>query len=145
MKSAIYPGSFDPMHEGHIEIVQKACELFDKLYIVVTKNINKNHKDLIENRVIKVKEQLQHFENVEVMINENRLTGDIAKDLEIKYLVRGLRDSNDLKYEIELADANKMYHPEIETIFFVSSIEKRNISSTLLKELEHYKEIDKEK
>ncbi|WP_339020678.1 pantetheine-phosphate adenylyltransferase [Spiroplasma endosymbiont of Atherix ibis] len=139
MKSAIYPGSFDPFHEGHLNILLKATKLFDEVILVVTKNISKNNSlDLVQ-RVDKIKLKIKHLKNVKIEINQNQLTANFAKERKINYIVRGIRDSQTLDYEIELHDGNKSIYSELETVLFLSDNENRKVSSSLLKEIEKYK------
>lgn len=140
MKKALYAGSLDPIHKGHVDIIRKAIKLFDVLYVVITENINKNHKYSISERKDMVVNELKGLsDQIIVLTNEDKLTGDLALELGVKYLVRGIRDSNDLNYEIQLADANKTIYNDLETVFFTSDIDNREISSSLIKEIQHYK------
>ncbi|WP_342258840.1 pantetheine-phosphate adenylyltransferase [Spiroplasma endosymbiont of Dioctria linearis] len=139
MRRAIYPGSFDPFHEGHLNILVKATKLFDEVIVVITKNISKNENPDLKYRIEKIKSMIKGLKNVKIEINENELTAYFAKQREIKYIVRGIRDSQTLNYEIELYDGNKSIYDELETVLFLSDNKNRKVSSTLLKEIEKYK------
>ncbi|AUM62958.1 pantetheine-phosphate adenylyltransferase [Spiroplasma monobiae] len=140
MKIAIYPGSFNPFHEGHLNILTKASNLFDEIIIVVTKNITKDLNPNLLGRIKKIEQLTNNLSNVKIEINENKLTAEFAKERGIKYIIRGIRDSKTLDYEVELHDANKSIFKDLETVLFLSDNENRKISSTLLKEIEKYNE-----
>ncbi|MDE6476719.1 MAG: pantetheine-phosphate adenylyltransferase [Mycoplasmoidaceae bacterium] len=135
MKIAMFPGSFNPLHKGHIDVIRRAAQLFDKLYIVVSINVDKEQDDL-NKRFLKVKKQIQKLKlkNVEISINKE-FTIDFAKKHKCKYLVRSLRDVNDFKYELVLAQANYKLDKNIETIFFLSNPSLVNISSHAIREM----------
>lgn len=139
---AIYPGSFNPIHSGHLDIIQKAAKIFDQLIVVVTLNINKPIDDNYLNRLKQVQDLVKDLNNVSVIVNQNQLTVDVAKQVNANYIVKGLRDENDLKHELEYYDGNKLLNPSIETIFLVSDNAHREISSTVLKEIEYYKQVN---
>ncbi|AUB32050.1 pantetheine-phosphate adenylyltransferase [Spiroplasma floricola] len=139
MKKAIYPGSFDPFHDGHLNILLKAAKLFDEVILVVTKNISKDKNPDLVQRIEKIKSKIRYLDNVKIEINQNQLTANFAKERKINYIVRGIRDSQTLDYEIELHDGNKSIYSELETVLFLSDNENRKVSSSLLKEIEKYK------
>lgn len=137
---AIFPGSFDPIHEGHLNIIKKASVLFDKLYIVVTNNIEKTKQTNIQIRKKQVILACQAFNlNIEILINEKMLTSFFAKQLGVNYIIRGLRNNDDLKYEIELSFANKKLNENLETIFFITYYDINKISSTFLNQIKQLK------
>ncbi|AHI53262.1 pantetheine-phosphate adenylyltransferase [Spiroplasma culicicola] len=136
---AIYAGSFNPFHEGHEEVLKKALRIFEKIYIVISKNIFKDQNPDLLNRIAEVKQKIKHLQGVEILINEDKLTADLAKEMGVKFLIRGVRNSGDLEYEIELSDANKSLYSDLETILFIADSHKREISSSRLKEIEKYK------
>jgi len=136
---AIYPGSFSMFHDGHLRVIKKALPLFTKVYVVVTNNPQKNYQVNILDRTAAVKIMLQDIPEVEVISNENELTIDVALKLKAKYIIRGLRTQMDLQYELEMYDVNKMLESDIETIYFASDVDKRTLSSSLLKEVEKIK------
>ncbi|ATZ18924.1 phosphopantetheine adenylyltransferase [Williamsoniiplasma somnilux] len=135
---AIYPGSFNPFHEGHLNILTKALNIFDEIYIVVTKNINKINDSNFSSRMEKINKAVNN-PKVHVIINENELTIEIAKKYQCSHIIRGLRSDTDFKYELEYYDGNKFLDPNIETIYFISDHEKRKLSSTIIKEIANYK------
>ncbi|ADR24301.1 pantetheine-phosphate adenylyltransferase [Mycoplasma leachii PG50] len=139
MKTAIYPGSFNPFHKGHLNILKKAILLFDKVYVVVSKNVNKSLDPDLQSRVENIKNLIKDFDNVEIIINENKLTTTIAKELNACFIIRGLRSQTDFEYEIKYYDGFKSLDPNIEVVYFISDYDKRSLSSTILREIEFYK------
>ncbi|ASP27908.1 phosphopantetheine adenylyltransferase [Spiroplasma corruscae] len=138
-KTAIYPGSFDPFHNGHLNVLTKALKLFDFVYIVITKNINKNKSPDLESRVAKIKQMTKELSNFEIVINDKLLTIDFAKQISANFIIRGVRDLETFKNEIEYIDANRTLNTDIETILIVSDMEQRKLSSSIIKEIEFYK------
>ena len=131
-KNAVFSGSFDPMHEGHIHILKKANKLFDKVYVVISINPNKQSTSL-ENRYQQVSNFLaNHNLNNEVVLNYG-LTVEKARELGCKYLIRGVRNNMDLEYELDMQHKNKLLDKEIETVILFADIEFQKISSSRLK------------
>ncbi|VEU65797.1 phosphopantetheine adenylyltransferase [Mesomycoplasma conjunctivae] len=138
-KQAIFAGSFDPLHEGHLSIINKALKIFDHLFVVVTINPDKSDASDIEARFLSVKEQLSDFKNVTVIKNSNKLTAELAKELNIKFLVRSARNNLDLNYEMSLAAGNHQLNNDLETILFFPDYELIEYSSTLERHKKFYK------
>lgn len=136
MKNAIFPGSFDPIHGGHIDIIKRASKLFDNLYIVVSVNISKKSKPLKE-RYLETKKVVDglKLKNVKVFMNEN-FTIDFANKHKCKYIVRSLRDTKDFKYELTMAQSNYKLESNLETILFFSNPSLTNISSHAIREIQ---------
>ncbi|PPE05004.1 phosphopantetheine adenylyltransferase [Entomoplasma ellychniae] len=139
MKKAIYPGSFDPIHEGHVNIIEKASKLFDEVHVIISLNINKNNTLNSNERKELVLSKIKHLTNVFVDINESILTTEQAKKLNAKYLIRGLRSQDDFNYEVQYYDGIKALDDNLEIVYFISDEEKRTLSSSILKEIEHFK------
>lgn len=131
MKIGIYPGSFDPITNGHIDILERALTLFDKVIILVAINPNKKSRFTIEERVEMIKEATSSMKNVEVDAYDG-LTVKYAKEHGAKYLIRGLRAVTDFEYEYELTSANRFIDNEIDTVFLMSSVEKSFINSSYI-------------
>lgn len=139
-KIAIYPGSFDPLHKGHIQILKKALKLFDLIYLVVTNNPDKIEQSNLENRLNFAKKRLQNLPNIIVISNPDKLTGELAKELKANFLIRSARNISDFNYEIELAAGNKKINKNLETILIMPNYRSINYSSTLIR---HMKKLNK--
>lgn len=135
MKIAIYPGSFDPITNGHLEILQRALNIFDKVIILVAVNDNKKSRFSVEERVNMIKEAIND-DRVEVD-SYNGLTVEYAKKHNANHLIRGLRAVTDFEYEFSLASANDYIDSSIDTVFLMSKVEKSFINSSMIMELYH--------
>jgi pantetheine-phosphate adenylyltransferase len=133
LTTAIYPGSFDPITNGHIDIATRAARIFDKLFIAVFAKPDKQLVFSIDERVEMARRALGHLSNVEVRPYKT-LTGDFAREVKAKVMVRGLRMSADFEWEFELAMMNQRLFPDVETICFMASQEYQFLSSSLMKE-----------
>ena len=134
MTVAFYPGSFDPVTNGHIDIARRAALLFDKLIIGVYDRPAKHLLFTTEERLSMTEEAMRHLSNVEVK-SYNCLTVDFAQQIGAKAIVRGLRMSPDFEREFEMTLMNKQLAPEIETVCLMASTEYQFLSSSLLKEV----------
>ena len=137
MKIAIYPGSFDPITNGHLDIILRASKLFDKIYVCIAKNSSKQSFFSSEERVKMVEIATPDFENVEV-ISTDDLIVNVAKKLNATAIVRGLRAVTDFEYEFQLAAANEYIDQNIEMVFLMASLSKSFISSSSIKEFFTY-------
>lgn len=137
MKIAIYPGSFDPITNGHLDIINRASKLFDKIYVCVAKNLNKKTYFSVDERVSMVKNSLLDFPNIEV-ISTDKLIVTVAKELNATAIVRGLRAVTDFEYEFQLAAGNEYIDNNIEMVFLMASLNKSFISSSSIKEFFSY-------
>ena len=133
MTIAIYPGSFDPITNGHLDIATRAAKLFDKLIIGVYDTPNKHLLFTTKERVEMTKQAVAGLPNVEVA-SFNGLTAEFAKRLKAQTMVRGLRMSADFEREFDMAIMNKRLFPELELVCLMSSLEYQFLSSSLLKE-----------
>ena len=133
MKIAIYPGSFDPITNGHLEILKRALNIFDKVIVLVAVNENKKARFSAEERVAMIKEAVND-PRVEVD-SSNGLTVEYAKSHGAKHLIRGLRAVTDFEYEFSLASANDYIDSSIDTVFLMSKAEKSFINSSMIMEL----------
>lgn len=134
MKIGVYPGTFDPVTNGHLDIIKRASKLFDKLYVLVANNMNKTTLFTTEERVALLKDVTKNLTNIEI-VTSNLLTVDFAKSVNATAMVRGLRMVSDFEYELQLATINKSLNDEIETVFIMSSHEYSFLSSSSVKEL----------
>ena len=134
MKIAIYPGSFDPITYGHLDILKTSSEIFDKVIISVLRNSSKKSFLSVEERVELIKECTKHFNNVEVDSFEG-LTVEYAKEKGAKILIRGLRAVSDFEYEMQLSQTNSALSSDIKTIFLTTRPKYNFISSSAIKEI----------
>ena len=137
MNAAIYPGSFDPMTLGHLDIIQRASKMFDELTVSVLDNKAKNALFSVEERVSILKEAVKDLPNVEVD-SFNGLLVDYARRKNIHISVRGLRATTDFEYELQIAQTNHEIYADIETIFLTTRLEYAYLSSTIVKEVASY-------
>lgn len=136
MKTAIYPGSFDPVTLGHLDIIQRAATAFDKLIVCVLVNSEKQGIFTPEERVELLRKAI-HLDNVEVDMYSG-LLAHYARKKEARVLVKGLRAFSDFESEVQMAIVNNKLNPELDTVFFPSSQKYNYLSSTVAKELARY-------
>ena len=139
MKTAIYPGTFDPITFGHIDVIKKSLNIFDRVIVATTDNINKNYYFSIEERlnIIHIslfKDLKLNKQKIKIISFEN-LTIDLCKKYKASTIIRGLRAVSDFEYEFQLAGMNKKLNSKIETMFLMSDIENQIISSKFVKEI----------
>ncbi len=134
MRTAIFPGSFDPFTIGHYDVLQSALKLFDKVIIAVGYNTTKRGYFSPEKRVEIIKDGVIGLKNVEVC-SYTGLTIDLCRKLDINYIVRGLRTTTDFELESVIAQANKKMHPDVSTIFIPASQEFSFVSSTVARDV----------
>ncbi len=134
MTIAIYPGSFDPITNGHLDILKSGAEIFEKVIIAVSYNANKKGFLTIDERVKLIKESVTDFPNVEVDSFEG-LTVEYAKKRSASVLLRGLRTSFDFEYEMQLSQTNNALYNEIKTVFLITKPEYNFISSSCVREI----------
>ena len=134
MTIAIYPGSFDPITNGHLDILKSGSEIFDKVIIAVSYNMNKKGFLTVEERVDLIKKSVAFLPNVEVDSFEG-LTVEYAKKKQANVLLRGLRTSFDFEYELQLSQANNALYNNLKTIFLITKPEYNFISSSMVREI----------
>ena len=137
MRRAIYPGSFDPITYGHLDIITRASKLCDELIVGVLINKQKNPLFSIDERVSMIKELTDNLDNVRVEAFEG-LTVDFAKNVGAQAVIRGLRAVTDFEIELQIAQSNKVQYPELETVFLTTSLQYSYLSSTVAKEFASY-------
>ena len=133
-KIAIYPGSFDPITNGHIDLIKRASKLFDEVIVAITQNANKSSFLSIEQRISAAENSISSLKNVKVL-SFNTLLVDFAKEHNAQIIIRGLRAVSDFEYEFQLSGMNKRLNSKIETLFMTPSEEFANISSSLVREI----------
>ena len=137
--NAIYPGTFDPITYGHVDVIKKALKIVDRVIIAVSENSNKNYLFDINERLNIINKAL--FKDLKIktskikVIQFNSLTTDLCKKMNSKIILRGLRAVSDFEYEFQLAGMNRKLNNKIETVFLMSDIENQIISSRFVKEI----------
>lgn len=137
MIKAIYPGSFDPITFGHLDIIQRSAKVFDQVVIGVLNNSEKRSLFSVEERVEMITMLTSQYENVTVE-SFNGLLVDYAKSIDANIVIRGLRAVTDFEYEIQIAQTNKVEYPELETIFMTTALNYSYLSSTIVREFASY-------
>ncbi len=139
MKIAVYPGTFDPITYGHIDVIKKSLKIFDKLVVATTDNQDKNYFFSIEERIDIINNSLfkdLKFDKKKVkVISFNNLTIELCRKFNASAIIRGLRAVSDFEYEFQLAGMNKKLNSKIETMFLMSDVENQIISSKFVKEI----------
>ena len=134
MRRAIYPGSFDPLHNGHVDVLRRASRLFDEVIVAVAINHQKQTLLTVEQRVALLEESARDLENVRVLHFEGLLV-NFAREQQGTALIRGLRAVSDFEFEFQMALMNRRLQPEIETVFLTPVEQFTYLSSRLVKEI----------
>ena len=134
MKKVVYPGTFDPITNGHIDLIERACRLFDNVVIAVADSSKKNPLFTVEERVGLCKQVLAHLDNIEVS-GFNILLANFVAEKQAHAVIRGLRAVSDFEYEFQLANMNRALSPKMESIFLTPSEHLSYISSSLVREI----------
>lgn len=138
MRTACYPGSFDPITNGHVDIALRALQMFDKLYVIVSENSEKSrYMFTTSQRVEMCKKVFENYPNIEV-IEGKGLTAYQAKDLNCQAIIRGLRMVSDYEYEVQFAEINSYLAKDVDMVFLMARKEFSFISSTRVKEIHYY-------
>ena len=137
MKRAIYPGSFDPVTNGHMDIIRRSANIVDELYVGVLNNRAKNSLFSVNERVSMLEELTDDLPNVHIVSFDGLLV-DFAKDIQATIIIRGLRAVTDFEYELQIAQTNARLDKDLDTMFFTTSIEYSYVSSTIVKEIASY-------
>ena len=132
--TVIYPGTFDPITNGHVDLTERAARLFDKVVVAIAHSEKKTPLFSLEKRVELCQEALGHLDNIEVVGFSNLLT-EFAKSQDSSCVLRGLRAVADFEYEFQLANMNRAMYPEFESVFLTPSEHLSYISSTLVREI----------
>ena len=139
MNTAIYPGTFDPITFGHIDVIKKSLNIFDRVVVATTDNVNKHYHFSINERLDIINNSL--FKDLKLnkkkikIISFDNLTIDLCKKFKANTIIRGLRAVSDFEYEFQLAGMNKKLNSKIETMFLMSDVENQIISSKFVKEI----------
>ena len=137
MKRAIYPGSFDPLTLGYMDIIVRSARIVDELVVGVLNNSAKNSLFSLEERVSMIKEMTADIPNLSVASFDGLLV-DYMKEINATIIVRGLRAVTDFEYELQIAQTNHVENPDVETIFLTTSLQYSYLSSTIVKEFASY-------
>ena len=137
MTCAVYPGSFDPVTLGHLDIIERTAQIMDRVVVGVLINRKKTPLFSVEERVNMLKSVTAHLPNVEVKAFDG-LTIDFARENGAKAIVRGLRAITDFEYELQLAQTNRVMAPEIDTLFLTTGLKYSYLSSSMVKEIAAY-------
>ena len=143
MKIGVYPGSFDPMTLGHLDIIKRASKIVDKLYVAILINSSKTSLFNTDEKIDMIKNSIDEYNNIEVESFDG-LTVEYAKKKNANVIIRGLRAVSDFEYELQISQTNKELNHEIETIFLTTDIQYSFLSSSIVKEvLSHKGDISK--
>lgn len=136
-KIAIYPGTFDPITNGHLDVIIRSSKIFDKVIVAVAHSMEKNPMFSVESRLEMVRLSIEHIPNIAVESFDNLLV-DFAKKRDCNILIRGLRAVSDFEYELQIGYANVSLNPNIETICLLSSLQNAFISSSVVRSILRY-------
>ncbi|MBK0404712.1 pantetheine-phosphate adenylyltransferase [Adhaeribacter sp. BT258] len=134
---AIFPGSFDPFTNGHLDVVQRGTELFDEIIIAIGNNSNKKRAWEVEQMVAIIEDIFKDQPHISVQSYKG-LTADFARNVGAKFLLRGLRNTTDFEYENTIAQANRHVNKDLETVFLITSPHLAAISSSIIREIHSY-------
>lgn len=137
MRRAIYPGSFDPITYGHIDIISRAAEMFDELIVAVLVNKAKSPLFSVDERVNIIEEAVKDVPNVKVLCYEGLLV-DFAIENDARVIVRGLRAVTDFEYELQMSQTNRVLNKQIDTVFLTTSLKYAYLSSSTVREVASY-------
>lgn len=138
IKKALFPGSFDPLTNGHLDTIERSAKLTDHLFVAVATNTSKKNLFDVHEKIHLIQLATKHLKNVSVIEHTDGLTVDLAIKVEASTLIRGLRNAEDFEYEMNIAAMNKMQNPDIETIILMASQQHRFLSSSLIKEVSFF-------
>ena len=133
-KIAVYPGSFDPCTNGHLDIIERSAKIFDKIIVAVLINSSKKPTFSVEERIALLKKATEHIDNVEIDVFQG-LLAEYAQLKGAKTIVKGLRAVSDFEYEFQMALTNKKLNPDIETLFMTATAENMYLSSRIVREV----------
>lgn len=137
MISAVYPGSFDPCTNGHLDIIKRSSKLFDKVYVAVLTNSAKKPTFTVEERMELLRQAVCEYDNVEICSFSGLLV-DFMRSIDSNIVIKGIRAVSDFEYEFQMALTNKTLYPEVETFFLHTSQEYMFLSSSIVKEIAAY-------
>ncbi|KIM12116.1 MAG: phosphopantetheine adenylyltransferase [Sulfurovum sp. FS08-3] len=136
-RRAIYPGTFDPITNGHLDIVKRACKMFDEIIIAVAISETKRPRFTLEQRIEMIKASTQSMPKIKV-VSFSSLLVDLAQELDAYIIVRGLRAISDFEYELQMGYANSSLNSDIETIYLMPNLDHAFISSSMVRSILHF-------
>ena len=134
MRRVIYPGTFDPITNGHVDLVERGCRLFDSVVVAVASSKRKGPLFTVDERVDLARKVLAHIDNVEV-VGFDCLLMDFLKQQDARVILRGLRAVSDFEYEFQMAGMNRKLYPDVETVFLTPDENYQFISATIVREI----------
>lgn len=137
IRRAIYPGTFDPITKGHLDIVRRACKMFDEIIIAVAISETKRPLFTLEQRMEMIRVSTDNFPKIKV-VSFSSLLVDLAEELDAYIIVRGLRAISDFEYELQMGYANSSLNSEIETIYLMPNLDHAFISSSMVRSILHF-------
>lgn len=138
IRRAVFPGSFDPITNGHLDIIKRALPLFDEIIIAIGTNSEKKYMFSLEKRISWINETFKGEDKIVVKNYENMLTVDYCNKEEASFIIRGLRNPADFEFEKAIAQTNRKLNPDIETVFLLTSSGFSSISSSIVREVMIY-------
>ena len=138
MSVAIFPGSFDPITNGHVDIINQAAAIFDKVYVVVMVNTAKKYLFTNEEREDLINDAVKDLKNVQVLLKPDQLTVNVARDLGANTIVRGVRNTTDFLFEQQIAEMNKKMASDISTVLLFTEPENSFVASSIIKEIAQF-------
>ncbi|MCX0290594.1 pantetheine-phosphate adenylyltransferase [Lactobacillus kullabergensis] len=138
MSVAIFPGSFDPITNGHVDIINQAAAIFDKVYVVVMVNTAKKYLFTNEEREDLINDAVKDLKNVQVLLKPDQLTVNVARDLGANTIVRGVRNTTDFLFEQQIAEMNKKMASNISTVLLFTEPENSFVASSIIKEIAQF-------
>lgn len=134
IKRAIYPGTFDPITNGHLDIIKRACKMFDEIIVAVATSDEKNPVFDLETRIAMIKKVTENFPKIKV-VGFNTLLVSLSNELDANIIIRGLRAVSDFEYELQMGYANSSLKKELETVYLMPSLNNAFISSSVVRSL----------
>lgn len=138
MSVAIFPGSFDPVTNGHVDVIKQAAAIFDKVYVVVMFNTAKKYLFKDNERQKLCQAAVKNLPNVEVLLKPGQLTVNVARDLHANVIVRGVRNTTDFLFEQQIAEMNRKMANDISTVLFFTKPENSYVASSIIKEIAQF-------
>jgi len=137
IRKAIYPGTFDPITNGHLDIISRACKIFDEIIVAVAQSEAKKPMFTLEKRILMAKSATKDYPKIRVIGFENLLV-NLSDELDANFIIRGLRAVSDFEYELQMGYANASLKKELETIYLMPSLEQAFVSSSVVRSILHF-------